>query len=172
MISGHRISEQALTQAFGFSRNTLREAFTVLAGERIVTRIPNHGVVVATLGVHGVRETYSARRILEPAAGRWATGIDVAALQEIIVVARAAQACHEVNDMATANQLFHETLVSGTGSILLKERMSCILAQMRLIFHSMSHAPNFNGNYIEQNAHLVMLLAKGRRKEGSSGGPA
>ena len=35
---GTKLSEQKLSQALGVSRNTLREAFTVLAGESVVLR--------------------------------------------------------------------------------------------------------------------------------------
>lgn len=80
LLPGAKLSEQALAQTFGISRNTLREAFTVLADEHIVTRIPNRGVLVASPGPDGVREIYRVRRILEPAAIRWASGIDIAAL--------------------------------------------------------------------------------------------
>lgn len=165
LLPGSRLSEQALAEAFGVSRNTLREAFTVLAGEHIVTRIPNRGVLVTSPGIEGVREIYSARRILEPAAVRWATGIDVAALEAIVAEARAAQKSNAVSEMANANQRFHETLIRGTGSVLLQELMTRLLAQMRLVFHAMSHTPDFHSNYVDHNAELVALLANGRREE-------
>lgn len=165
LLPGSRLSEQSLAQAFGVSRNTLREAFTVLAGEHIITRIPNRGVLVTSPGIEGVREIYNVRRILEPAAVRWATGIDVPALEAIVAEARAAQERNAVTEMANANQRFHETLIRGTGSILLQELMTRVLAQMRLVFHAMSHAPDFHSNYVDRNAELVALLAKGQRAE-------
>lgn len=165
LLPGSKLSEQTLAQAFGVSRNTLREAFTVLAGEHIVTRIPNRGVLVTSPGIDGVREIYSVRRILEPAAVRWATGISVSSLQEIISEARGARDRGAVSEMATANQRFHEALIRGTGSTLLQELMTRVLAQMRLVFHAMSHAPDFHSHYVEQNAELVELLAKGQREE-------
>lgn len=165
LLPGSKLSEQALAQAFGVSRNTLREAFTVLAGERIVTRIPNRGVLVTSPGIDGVREIYSVRRILEPAAVRWAVGIDVEALETITAEARAARDRGAVVEMANANQRFHETLIRGTGSALLQELMTRVLAQMRLVFHAMSDAPDFHSHYVEQNAQLVALLAKEQREE-------
>ena len=68
---GTKLSEQALAQALGVSRNTLREAFTVLGNELIITRIPNRGVFVASPGVDDVREIYAVRRMIEPAALHW-----------------------------------------------------------------------------------------------------
>jgi DNA-binding GntR family transcriptional regulator len=165
LLPGSKLSEQALADAFGVSRNTLREAFTVLAGEHIVTRIPNRGVMVTSPGVDGVQEIYRVRRILEPAAVRWATGIDVEALTGIVAEARAAKDRNAVTEMANANQRFHEALIRGTGSALLQELMTRVLAQMRLVFHAMSDAPDFHSHYVEQNAELVALLAKGQREE-------
>lgn len=68
---GTKLSEQALSEALGVSRNTLREAFTVLAGESVVQRIPNRGVFVAAPGADDVREIYRVRRLIEPAAVLW-----------------------------------------------------------------------------------------------------
>lgn len=165
LLPGTKLAEQALAKAFCVSRNTLREAFTVLAGESIVTRIPNHGVVVTFPGARGVREIYQARRFVEPAAVRWAKGIDVAKLQEIVLVAVAASTRSDVLEMADANQKFHETLLRGTNSGLLQDFMERVLAQMRLVFHAMSHAPDFHSNYVEHNASIVKMLVDGQREE-------
>lgn len=67
LAPGCKLSEQALATAIGVSRNTLRQAFTILAGESIVSRIPNRGVFVASPGVEEVREIYRIRRVIEPA---------------------------------------------------------------------------------------------------------
>ncbi|EMY36126.1 GntR family transcriptional regulator [Arthrobacter crystallopoietes BAB-32] len=165
LLPGSKLSEQALADSFGVSRNTLREAFTVLASEHIVTRVPNRGVMVTSPGIEGVREIYSVRRILEPAAVRWAEDIDVEELEAIVAEARAARDRGAVAEMANANQRFHETLIRGTGSKHLQELMTRVLAQMRLVFYAMRHAPDFHSHYVERNAKLVALLAGGQREE-------
>ncbi|WP_223286202.1 GntR family transcriptional regulator [Kocuria atrinae] len=40
LAPGAKLSEQAIARELGISRNTLREAFTVLAGESLVDRVP------------------------------------------------------------------------------------------------------------------------------------
>lgn len=45
---GEQLSEVKAAERFNCSRNTLRESFTRLAAERIVERIPNRGVFLAT----------------------------------------------------------------------------------------------------------------------------
>ncbi len=69
--------------------------------------------------------------------------------------------------MADANQCFHEQLVRATGSERLQELMTRVLAQMRLVFHAMSDAPDFHSHYVELNASLVELLVAGKREEAS-----
>lgn len=162
---GSKLSELALSAKLGVSRNTLREAFTMLDGEMIITRIPNRGVFVALPGTDEVREIYRVRRILEPAAALWAPELDVEALQGVVADARRALARGSVDHMARANQRFHEILVRGTGSHALESMMARVLAQMRLVFHTMSGAPDFHSHYVELNAALVELLAAGRRME-------
>ena len=68
LTPGTKLSEQSLSAALGVSRNTLRQAFTALAEESIVRRIPNRGVFVASPGPEDVREIYRVRRAIEPAA--------------------------------------------------------------------------------------------------------
>ncbi|POH60100.1 GntR family transcriptional regulator [Arthrobacter glacialis] len=165
LLPGSKLSELALASLLGVSRNTLREAFTVLAGEMIITRIPNRGVFVASPGREEIREIYRVRRMLEPAAVLWGPELDVDALADVVADAREALSRGSVAEMASANQRFHEELIRGTGSHGLAEIMARVLAQMRLVFHAMSGAPDFHSHYVELNADLVRLLVAGERAE-------
>ncbi len=165
LLPGAKLSEQALSNALGVSRNTLREAFAVLDRELVITRIPNRGVFVSSPGPRGVKEIYAVRRMIEPAAVLWGPDLDVAALAAIIVDARAALEDGNIPSMADANQCFHEELVRATGSAHLQELMTKVLAQMRLVFHAMGDAPDFHSHYVELNAALVELLEAGQREQ-------
>ncbi|PQZ95085.1 GntR family transcriptional regulator [Arthrobacter sp. MYb227] len=167
LLPGAKLSEQALAEAMGVSRNTLREAFAVLDHELIITRIPNRGVFVASPGIEGVKEIYAVRRMLEPAAVLWGPQLNVPALAAVVRDARAALANGDIEAMADANQCFHEELVRAAGSTHLEELMTKVLAQMRLVFHAMSDAPDFHSHYVQLNAGLVELLLAGRREEAS-----
>ncbi|WP_404289440.1 GntR family transcriptional regulator [Glutamicibacter arilaitensis] len=165
LLPGSKLSEQALSEALGVSRNTLREGFTLLDSELIITRIPNRGVFVSSPSAEDIREIYAVRRAIEPAALAWGPALDVPALAQAILEARAAAEVRDVPGMADANQRFHEAVVRSTGSVHLLELMGRILAKMRLVFHSMSDAPDFHSHYVERNAALVDLLASGQRNE-------
>lgn len=163
---GAKLSESALATKLSVSRNTLREAFAVLAGETIVKRIPNRGVFVAAPGAEEVRELYTVRRTIEPAAVLWGSG-DLqhasAAMTEAIGRARAAKEDKDVARMADANQDFHDALVGLTGSDTLRDLMAKTLAEMRLVFHAMANIPDFHTHYVERNARIAELIAANER---------
>lgn len=165
LLPGTKLSEQQLAGSLGVSRNTLREAFTILSGESVVTRFPNRGVFVAAPDAEAVREIYRVRRMVEPAAVLWGPELDLDRLDAVIADARTARETGEVALMAAANQAFHEALIALTGSVQLQQMMIRVLAEMRLVFHAMSSRPDFHTHYVEQNAALVELLRAGRRDE-------
>lgn len=162
---GAKLSEQALSEALGVSRNTLREGFTLLDSELIISRIPNRGVFVASPDAEDVKEIYAVRRTIEPAALAWGPNLDVPAMEQVITEAYAALAIGDIQKMADANQNFHELVIASSGSELLRELMGRVLARMRLVFHAMSDAPDFHSHYVERNAALVRKLSAGRRFE-------
>ncbi|RNL53194.1 GntR family transcriptional regulator [Arthrobacter oryzae] len=170
LAPGTKLSEQKLSEALGVSRNTLREAFTVLSGESVVQRIPNRGVFVAAPQAEDVREIYRVRRLIEPAAVLWGElppeALD--ALDAIIDRARTALAAGSVRDMADANQDLHKALVDLSGSASVAELMEKVLAQMRLVFHALATTPDFHSHYVERNAALVAQLRAGHRDEAAA----
>ena len=164
---GTKLSEQKLAAALGVSRNTLREAFTVLAEQSIVQRIPNRGVYVSAPGAEDVREIYRLRRLIEPAAVLWGEVVagTLDSLDALIASAREALAAGSVQGMADANQELHKALVALSGSTSLQALMEKVLAEMRLVFHPMATTPKFHSQYVERNAALVAMIRAGRRVE-------
>jgi DNA-binding GntR family transcriptional regulator len=171
LTPGSKLSEQSLCAALGVSRNTLRQAFTTLTGESIVTRIPNRGVFVASPGVEEVREIYRVRRMIEPAAVLWGevTPLQLDAMEAIVHRAQSARRSGSIADMADANQALHRAVVALTGSESLQALMERVLAEMRLVFHAMATAPDFHSHYVDRNVALVEQLRAGERKEAAAG---
>jgi len=160
---GTKLSEEALGEALGVSRNTLREAFSALAAEHVVTRIPNRGVYVARPSADDIREIYRVRRYLEPSALAWSPATDFTPLRQTVARSRAARQAGSVAGMADANQAFHAGVVGLAGSERLALLMKQVLAEMRLVFHSMAADPVFHAPYVEDNARIVELLDSGDR---------
>ncbi|KHL02692.1 GntR family transcriptional regulator [Sinomonas humi] len=165
LAPGAKLAEEALREALGVSRNTLREAFATLHAERVVTRIPNRGVFVSHPTADDIREIYRARRLVEPASLLWSPAGPTERLDEIVREARKAAEAGDVPAMANANQEFHRALVARAGSERLDSLMEQILAEMRLVFASMGSDPRFHAPYVEDNARIVELLEAGNASE-------
>lgn len=171
LTPGSKLSEQSLSTALGVSRNTLREAFSTLAGESVVTKIPNRGVFVASPGAEEVREIYRVRRMIEPAAALWGE-VTPEVLENMEAIVRRAQKARDVGsvpDMADANQALHSAVVGLAGSESLRTLMDRVLAEMRLVFHAMASAPDFHSHYVDRNVLLVERLRAGKREEAAAG---
>ena len=61
---GERINEAALALRMGTSRGPIREAVKVLAGQGLVTSVPNRGVTVRQLSLRDMIEVYELRAYL------------------------------------------------------------------------------------------------------------
>lgn len=165
LTPGAKLSEEAIAEQLGVSRNTLREAFAALAGESLVDRIPHRGVFVARPNAQDVREIYRTRLIIEPAAVLWGELTDelVASVDSVLETALASREAGDVGAMGDANQLFHRSLVTMTGSATLLTVMDRLLARMRLVFHSMSSQPDFHGHYVAGNVAVWGKIRAGER---------
>lgn len=170
LLPGSKLSEQVLSDALGVSRNTLRQALSLLESEAVVTRIPNRGAFVASPKADEVREIYRVRRMIEPAAVLWSTpsAVQLDEMDEIVKRARAARDAGAVADMASTNQDFHAAIVALTGSASLQALMERVLAEMRLVFFAMTAAPDFHSPYVERNAELVTLLRAGQNESAAA----
>ncbi len=69
---GSRLPQETLAAELGVSRTPLREALRRLAGEGLVILQPNHGATVADLDFGDMRNAWTARLVIEPAAARLA----------------------------------------------------------------------------------------------------
>jgi DNA-binding GntR family transcriptional regulator len=159
---GSRMPEEAIGQALGVSRNTVREAFVELTGERLLVREPNRGVFVATPDTTAVIDIYSARRVLEVGAVRSGGSPELIAAARVAVdEGMAARAHGDGERVGTANQHFHRALVALAGSTRLNRLMGQMLAEMRLVFHAGNLFRDFYQAYLDDNDAICTLLEAG-----------
>lgn len=159
---GEQLQEVHVASRYEVSRNTLREAFAVLAEKQLLERIPNRGVFIASPSIESVRDLYQARLALEPAALLWGAHrgplSNLHNLRAIVDAATRASA----KEVGGLNQKFHRELVSSLGSSLLDQTMDNLLARMRLCFIKVLETePDFHTDYVTFNAHIVDLLEDG-----------
>ncbi|MFC1402224.1 MULTISPECIES: GntR family transcriptional regulator [Streptacidiphilus] len=158
---GTRLSEETVGAALGVSRNTLREAFRLLAHERLLVHELNRGVFVRTPHPDDVTELYRLRRLIEGAAVREVAGAPDRAIDEIRrSVEEGEQAAAEQRwpDVATADLHFHRAIVRLAGSPRLEAFMDRIHAELRLAFHATGDPQRFHAPYLNRNRELLTAL--------------
>lgn len=160
---GTRLVEDGIGTALGVSRNTLREAFRLLAHERLLVHELNRGVFVRTLTTDDVEDLFRLRVIVECGAVRGIRtrppGCDriAAAVDE----GTAALARADMPALVTANLRFHQALAALAGSRRVGELMDGLLAELRLVFHAMADPRSFHEPYLARNRELLALLEQG-----------
>ena len=147
---GSRLPEEAIGEALGVSRNTIREAFVQLAGERLVVRQPNRGVFVAELSPDDIADLYRVRRVVE-----------IGAVREAVDEGRRAHESGDGRALGTANQHFHRALVALAGSSRLNAVMNQVLAEMRLVFHAVRISGEFHDSFLPDNEHICARIEAG-----------
>ena len=144
------------------SRNTVREAFAELAAERLVVRLPNRGVFVASLGPGDIHDVYTVRRAIEVSAIRAGGSPErVAAVRAAVEEGKAAAAADDEEALGTANQHFHGAIVALAESRRLDTIMSQVLAEMRLFFHKATVDAHFYRGYLDDNEEICAALEAG-----------
>jgi DNA-binding GntR family transcriptional regulator len=168
LLPGTQLAEHTVAAALGVSRNTLREAFRLLAHEGLVVHEPNRGVFVRTPDADDVRDIYLTRRLIECAAVRTlehAPDGAVARIRAVVTDAEAAVTGERWKDVGTADLKFHSAIVGLGGSRRLDDMMRRILAELRLVFHMMADPHRFHEPYVARNAEIATLLEQGRAAE-------
>ncbi|GAA1889317.1 GntR family transcriptional regulator [Streptantibioticus ferralitis] len=161
--SGTRLSEEALGGALGVSRNTLREAFRVLAHERLVVHEMNRGVFVRSLGPADVADIYVTRRALETAGLRAATGSSrLAAVSEAVAAGESAARDGDWAAVADADLRFHRAIGGLTGSERIDAYLAGLLAELRLAFAVMADPRALHEPFLRRNREIAELLVDGR----------
>lgn len=161
---GQQLSEVKAAERFHCSRNTLREAFSELTAERLVTRIPNRGVFIATPDAAFVKDLFTARAAIEPAAVLWGEFPNPSELVDLASSAQAHVEAEEHQVISSINQNFHRRLVAGLGSPTLDEQMDNLLARMRLTFLlALPRYPSLHVEHVPGNIRLAEYIAAGER---------
>jgi DNA-binding GntR family transcriptional regulator len=163
-LPGSRLSEDTITAGLGISRNTLREAFRLLAHERLLVHELNRGVFVRVLDTSDVVDLYRVRRVIECAALRGVhalTDADAKRLTEAVADADAAAEAGRWQDVGTANLRFHQAIAALHGSPRVDELMRQLSAELRLVFHAMDNARMLYEPYLPRNRAILEHLLAG-----------
>ncbi|GGT66489.1 GntR family transcriptional regulator [Actinomadura citrea] len=164
LAPGERVREEELGEALKVSRNTVREAFRLLAQERLLVHEFNRGVFVRRVTADGLADLYRVRRILECEGVRCAREAPAGSFGRVeaaVLDGERAAAAGRWPDVGTADIRFHQAIAALVGSPRVDEMIQHLLAEMRLVFHEMGSPRKFHEPYLARNRRIHDLMAGG-----------
>ena len=164
---GTRLSEISLAERLGVSRNTLREAFRVLAEQGLIEHVPHRGVSVASPTVADVVDIYRARRYVEPAALAAGSPLHpaVTAMRAAVEQSETSLEARDWRTVGTANMAFHDAIVALADSPRLERLFRDIAAELRLAFLEIDNPEALHAPFVTRNRSLLETFLE-------QGGPA
>lgn len=159
LAPGTPLREVAIADQLGVARSTVREALALLATEGLATRIPNRGVVVASLDPDQVHDVVRARLAVESAGVRAWPEAPPQARDDVrtamALYREAAESGASARDLTEAHLAFHRSLVALSGSSRLVTVSEQLSAEIRL---ALAHLDRLRSNAHEQVANHQALL--------------
>jgi DNA-binding GntR family transcriptional regulator len=164
IVPGTRMSEEAFASAMSVSRNTLREAFRILAHEKLLVHEMNRGVFVRELTVDDVRSIYQFRKMIETSAlaqTETHTPLQKSKIRLAVTEGLAAAEAEDWRGLGTANMHFHLAIAGLARNSRVDGAMSQLLAEQRLAFHVMTPLRDFHDPYLADNQRICELIEAG-----------
>lgn len=160
---GERLGEQELADLFGVSRTVVREALIKLQARGFIEVRPRMGWYVVEPSFEEARETYAARRVLEPGmlrdAGKPLQSV-IRRLRQHVAQERRAIETTDAGTRSVKLADFHVCLAECLGNRLLTAMMVDLSARTTLVsalYQSTSQAQTSN----DDHAQIVAALAEG-----------
>jgi DNA-binding GntR family transcriptional regulator len=162
-LPGERLAEEAIVKSLKVSRNSLREAFRLLTHERLLVHELNRGVFVRKLTVDDVVDLYRVRKLVECSAVRGLTTRPPQA-DDMVAAVTAGDLATKDEDwrgLGTANMMFHQAVAALADSPRVDELMRNVIAELRLVFHTMADPRRFHEPYLERNKEILAAIEAG-----------
>ena len=154
-----RLIEAALSEMYGVSRYTVRDAFKVLETKGLVTVTPFRGVVVSELGQQEVEEIFVIRAALEQLATRLSS--ENASAEDIKVLRRMVKKiedAHHEDDfvaMVAADTNFHDYIFQMSQNTTLRRMINDLRNRCHIIRYSSWSSPNILQQVMEEHRLIV-----------------
>lgn len=165
LYAGSRIDEQELMERFNVSRTPAREAIQQLTTAGLVTVVPRHGAVVATISLTEYIATLEILTELEGLAARLCARRMSSAQRQAL--AHALDACETAaaNDDAPAyelaNRSFHETIYDGSLNDVLAAQLRRMRLRLRHPQRSLFDRPNRIRNSLAEHRAILDAIVAG-----------
>lgn len=159
LAPGDQLSEAELSAQFGVSRGPLREAMQRLVQEGLLRSERNRGLFVKVLGDDDIRDIYAARAAVESAAALMIlrAGQPAAVAELRAVCARMTEAAEreDLVSMSDADLLFHEVLVSQSGSPRLKRMHQTLIVETRMCMTALQDKNRLPTDVVREHESII-----------------
>ena len=156
---GSKLPEERAAERLGVSRLPVREAFRRLEAEGLLTSMPRRGVVVTPPTDREIEVVHEVRVALELLAVKLAAKRQdpdtVEALQQSLVVGKAAAAAKDADTLGSLNAEFHELLGQGSGSAYLSGLLRSVRNQAHHLSGGWHSAPDLSWG---EHAEIVQAV--------------
>jgi DNA-binding GntR family transcriptional regulator len=168
---GTRLREAALARSLEVSRNTVREAITLLVHQGLVTRHQHRGAVVVELDDDDVADIYRARTVLEVNAIKGsanATRAQLARLQAAIDELAKAAESGDPHVIVESDLAFHRAVAGLLGSKRLEGLFDVIEGELHLCLVILSAVDREYADpepLVAEHRAISDRIGEGRRRE-------
>lgn len=154
-----RLTEAALSEMFGVSRYTVRDAFKVLETKDLVTVTPFRGVVVSELSSEAVEEIFVIRATLEQLAMRMSTmnitQADIKVLRKRVKTLEQAYRTDDFSAMVKADTDFHDYVFQMSRNRTLHRLINDLRNRCHIIRYSAWSSPEVLLKVMEEHTSIV-----------------
>ena len=160
---GAKITETALCERYGISRNTLREGVSLLLAHGLLVKIPNKGIFVRKLELCDVQEVFRLRGLLELEAVRCIMESENIPI-ELVQMVNIMESNSEEEDWEScleADIQFHNMLVKSANSPRLERLYDAIFAEVKLCVYQARFVSKFNHESVAQHRKLIAAMESG-----------
>jgi DNA-binding GntR family transcriptional regulator len=134
---GTKLVENDLCAMLGVSRPSVREALLSLAGEQLITMIPNRGPFVSALDWREAEEIYHVRELLEgEAAALCCSHIDdaqLARMSEALDAFEAAVLSDDADRRVSSTTLFYDLMLHSCGNRVIEQMLTGLQARVTFL---------------------------------------
>lgn len=132
---GEQITESTLTEKYGVSRHSVREALTILVKQGLLKKEINKGVSIPKFSTDDIKDLYITRALFEVEAVRFLTkeGEVNDQIYEALEGFKSQKQNDPWSNVIEMDVKFHKTIVDSMGSPRISNLFSSLLTEFRLI---------------------------------------
>ena len=171
LLPGQKLNEREIMDRLGITRTPLREAMSILVGEKLIETSPNRGAIVTALTDADIEAMLEVRGIFERRAGELAA---IRASDQD--VDRLSDLCRQMEDLRQQgkavewwemNRLFHKTIVDLCGNPVLISYYANTLLRMTIYNYFNRLGVTTTARWEESSAEHEQIVERLKARDGA-----